>query len=508
MPLWTVLATAPRLLVAAGSALAGALLAIRLAARTSARAPAAADAASLRARDAAPVEDRVEPAPPPRAAHAEDAGRASFLAEASRILAASLDADATLKSMARVAVPYLADWVVVDVVDAGRRLRRVGVAHARPELEAPLAHALREVIEPETDGALAHVLARGEPTLVRDVNDAWLATRARDARHLAAGSLRPRSLLLVPLRARGRTLGVVSFARTTPRQPYALADLALAEDLAQRAALAADNARLYRAARDASRAKDEFLALLSHELRTPLTPVLGWVRMLRTGTLPPDVADRALETVERNTRLQLRLIEDLLDVSSIVTGRLRLDLRLVTPAEVLAAAADAVAEAAAEKAITLARTVARDVPMIRADATRLRQALTHLLANAVKFTPAGGHVSASVVVWGDEVRITVTDTGQGFPPDVALQIFERFRQADSTITRRYGGLGLGLAIVRHVVELHGGTVDAWSDGVGRGSTFAVALPVAGPPASPDDTTPAASTSLGAGADRGGPVPAR
>jgi len=196
--------------------------------------------------------------------------------------------------------------------------------------------------------------------------------------------------MLVPLRARGRTLGVVSFALANGKRCYTLADLALAEDLAQRAALAADNARLYREAQDASRAKDEFLAVLSHELRTPLTPVLGWVRMLRTGTLAPEATERALDTVERNTRLQAQLVEDLLDVSRIIAGKLSLDLRPVTLGPIVDAAIEGVAAAALAKSIVVTRRVEPDLPQIEADANRLQQVVANLLSNAVKFTPAAG----------------------------------------------------------------------------------------------------------------------
>jgi signal transduction histidine kinase len=406
--------------------------------------------------------------------------RAAFLAEASRVLGGSLDYEATLKSMARVAVPYLADYVVVDVLDTDRRLRRLAAVHARPELEPPLAAARAFAGAPGVESPVARVLERGESTLVREVDEAWLATRPHDAEHLGARALRPASLMLVPLRARGHALGVVGFARTGPGRRYALADLALADDLAQRAALAADNARLYRESQDASRAKDEFLAVLSHELRTPLTPVLGWVRMLRAGGLEPEAAGRALETVERNTRLQLQLVEDLLDVSRIVTGTLHLDRRPVAPGEVLDAALGTVAPAAAQKGIAITRDVAADVPVVEADGPRLQQVVANLLSNAVKFTPDGGRVAASVTRAGSRVRITVADTGAGLRPDVAPHIFERFRQADSTLTRRHGGLGLGLAIVRHVVELHGGTVEASSEGPGRGTAVTVELPAAAP----------------------------
>ncbi len=414
-------------------------------------------------------------------AQAEEAGRrASFLAEASRVLAGSLDDEATLKSMARVAVPYLADYVIVDVLDADRRLRRLGAAHADPALEPRLAAAAPFTFEPGTESPLAAVLAGGDPTLVREVTAEWLAARPRDAEYLGASALQPTSLMLVPLRARGRALGTVCFALTQPGRRYALADLAIAEDLAQRAALAADNARLYREAQDASRAKDEFLAVLSHELRTPLTPVLGWVRMLRSGTLKPEATGRALETVERNTRLQVQLVEDLLDVSRIITGTLRLEIRPVTLGDVVESALDAVAGAAAQKRLRLTSSVATDVPIVEADPNRLQQVLANLLSNAVKFTPDGGEVTVSVVSDDAHVRIAVTDTGEGLLPEIAPHIFDRFRQADSTITRQYGGLGLGLAIVRHIVELHGGTVQAASEGPGLGTTVTVRLPLTSP----------------------------
>jgi PAS domain S-box-containing protein len=407
--------------------------------------------------------------------------RAAFLAEASRVLGGSLDDEATLKSMARVAVPYLADYVVVEVVDAERRLRRLAAVHARPEAEATLA-AAPAPFAAAADSAIEGVLARGESTLVREVDDAWLAARPADAARVGARALQPRSLLMVPLSARGRVLGVVVFALTHPSRRYTLADLALAEDLAQRAALAADNARLFREAHDASRAKDEFLAVLSHELRTPLTPVLGWLRVLRAGSLAPAAAARALETVERNARLQLQLVDDLLDVSRIVAGTLRLDVRPVALAAVLETAVDSVAAIAAQKGIAVSRSVGPDVPPVTADETRLQQVLANLLSNAVKFTPDGGRVSVTVTTAGPSVRIAVADTGEGLLPEVAPHVFERFRQADSTLTRHYGGLGLGLAIVRHLVELHGGAVSATSDGPGCGTTVTVTLPVAGPDA--------------------------
>src|SRR5438552_1765568 len=332
--------------------------------------------------------------------------------------------------------------------------------------------------------SLSPLVTDGGPlvtAVVRDGSDEWLATRVRDAEHFGAGSgAQPDSLMLVPLRARGRTLGVVSFALANGERRYTLADLALAEDLAQRAALAADNARLYREAQDASRAKDEFLAVLSHELRTPLTPVLGWVRMLRTGTLAPEATERALDTVERNTRLQAQLVEDLLDVSRIIAGKLSLNLRPLALGPIVDMVIEGAAASALAKSVTITRQVEPDLPRIEADANRLQQVVANLLSNAVKFTPAGGRVEVGVARAGDDLRLTVADTGDGLAPEVAPHIFDRFRQADSTITRQYGGLGLGLSIVRHIVERHGGTVQATSEGPGHGTTFTVTLPIGGP----------------------------
>jgi signal transduction histidine kinase/ActR/RegA family two-component response regulator len=226
----------------------------------------------------------------------------------------------------------------------------------------------------------------------------------------------------------------------------------------------------------ANRAKDDFLAVLSHELRTPLNSMLGWIKLLRTGTLDAAKATHALDVIERNVGQQARLISDLLDVSRIVIGRLELTMREVDLPAVVASAADAVRPAAEAKEITLTSRLARDAGPVRGDLERLRQIVENLLGNAIKFTPPGGHVTLQLVRDG-EARLTVTDTGKGIDPEFLPHIFERFRQADSTSTRAHAGLGLGLAIVRHLVEVHGGRVSADSAGEGKGATFTVTLPL-------------------------------
>jgi CheY-like chemotaxis protein/nitrogen-specific signal transduction histidine kinase len=243
-------------------------------------------------------------------------------------------------------------------------------------------------------------------------------------------------------------------------------------------ASAAENERLLREAREASRLKDEFLATVSHELRTPLTAILGWAHMLRTGQFNGGSTASAFETIERNARAQAQLIEDLLDVSRVITGKLRIDVRTVDPGSFIEAAIEAVRPAAEAKGVRVQKVMDTGVVSVSGDPVRLQQVVWNLLANAIKFTPRGGRVQVRLERINSHIEIVVNDTGTGIAAEFLPHVFDRFRQADGTTTRRHGGLGLGLAIVRHLVELHGGTVRAESPGEGQGSTFTVLLPVA------------------------------
>jgi signal transduction histidine kinase len=225
----------------------------------------------------------------------------------------------------------------------------------------------------------------------------------------------------------------------------------------------------------ANRAKDEFLAVLSHELRTPLNAVLGWARILRTRELNEQVA-RALEVIERNAAAQARLIDDLLDMSRIITGNIRLKFRLAHLPSTVRSALDALRPAAEAKGITIHVDMDESMPPVICDQERLQQIFWNLLSNAVKFSEPGGHVTVAVMSEPSVLRIVVSDTGIGIAPDVLPHVFERFRQGDSSSTRAHPGLGLGLAIVRHLVELHGGTISAESAGTGQGATFRITLP--------------------------------
>jgi signal transduction histidine kinase/CheY-like chemotaxis protein len=248
----------------------------------------------------------------------------------------------------------------------------------------------------------------------------------------------------------------------------------------QQAQLVEARARAEVAAREAeaaNRAKDEFLSILSHELRTPLTAVLGWSNVLRTRTCDAGLQARALAAIERNAAAQAQIVEDILDVSRIITGRLKLEVRPTDVAASVAAAIEVVRPAAEAKGVALTATVDA-VGIVSGDTVRLQQVAWNLLANAVKFTRRGGQVEIRLRRVGSAIQLTVTDTGEGIDADFLPHVFERFRQADTTSTRSHGGLGLGLAIVKHLVELHGGMVSAASGGRGMGATFTVRLPVA------------------------------
>ena len=286
-----------------------------------------------------------------------------------------------------------------------------------------------------------------------------------------------RSALTVPLLSHEHVIGVLALGDRKGRQ-FRQEEVLLAQGFAEQAALALENARLYAEARDANRAKDEFLATLSHELRTPLTAMLGWVRMLQSGTLDDVTSARALQVIDRNTKLQAQLIDDLLDVSRIVTGKLSLELKAVDVGAVVETAMDAVTPAALAKSVDLERRLDPGAGPAWGDAHRLQQVVWNLLSNAVKFTPSGGRVTVSVDREDPHVVVRVEDTGQGIAPEFLPYIFDRFRQADSTTTRAHGGLGLGLAIVHHLVTLHRGTVTAASEGQNRGAIFTVRIPLA------------------------------
>lgn len=294
---------------------------------------------------------------------------------------------------------------------------------------------------------------------------------------MPAGHLPVRSYLAVPVvAASGEVLGGLFFGHSQPGV-FTERHERLAVGIAGWAAVALENARLYRQAQEANRLKDEFLATLSHELRTPLNAMLGWSHMLRVGTLKGDAAARALNSIERNARVQAQLVEDLLDVSRIISGKLPLKTEPVDLTGAITSAIEAVRAAAIAKNIELQVELDQTAASVIGDSARLQQVIWNLLTNAVKFTPSGGRIDVRLDRADGQAQVTVRDTGQGIPPDFLPHVFERFRQQDATTSRKHGGLGLGLSIVRYLTEAHGGTVSVSSPGEGRGATFTLWLPL-------------------------------
>jgi PAS domain S-box-containing protein len=295
--------------------------------------------------------------------------------------------------------------------------------------------------------------------------------------------LRPESSIAVPMAVMGRIVGTIE-VQSYRKGAFTEESVTAMRMAANLTAVAIEDMRLLEressaraAAEESNRLKDEFLATVSHELRTPLTAILGWSRMLEAGALDNEVAARAIETIRRNAKAQSQIIDDILDVSRIITGNLYLDLQPLELAPIIEAAINVVRPTADAKGIQIETALDSDPTLVSGDGNRLQQVIWNLVSNAVKFTPGGGKVTVTLSQVESEMQITVADTGRGISPDFLPFVFDRFRQADSSTTRQHGGLGLGLAIARHIVEIHGGTISASSPGEGQGATFTVALPL-------------------------------
>jgi len=407
-----------------------------------------------------------------------EAERSRFLARAAELIGGSLDYDGALRSLAEVVVEEFAQWCILDVADEVGDPKRFAVT-SRGLVPASVETLLRTTFAPERGvGEIANVLKSGSARLKSTITD-----EDRSQYESVPGlsglveSIGTQSYMIVPLKVGARTAGAVTIISTSAGRIYDERDLATAIEFADRASLFLENARLYRETQRANRLKDEFLATLSHELRTPMTATLGWAALIRGGNLPAETLQLGIESIEQSTRAQAKLVEDILDVSRIVTGKMSMVMAPIDLWHVLALAIDTVRGGAGARGVGLELELATDNPIAAGDASRLQQIVWNLLSNAVKFTPAGGRVSIRV----DEdsrgdLRLVVADTGEGIAAEFIPHVFERFRQADSSPSRRYGGLGLGLAIARNLAELHGGTLTADSEGEGKGSTFTLTLP--------------------------------
>jgi PAS domain S-box-containing protein len=367
-----------------------------------------------------------------------------FLYEASAVLGMSLDYEITLWSVARTGIPHLADACVVDVVEPDHSIRRAAIAHVRPEKEDRLRNT--EEFPLESD-----VIRSGQPELHEKV-------------------------ISVPLVIRGNTIGAIRLMLERHERTYNPFDRALAEDLADRAAIALDNAILYTKELEANRLKDEFLAIVSHELRTPLTPILGSIYKLRASRSNDGDLQAALDVIERNARAQARIVEELLDISRITTGKLDFNRQPTDLLSVIKGAVEVVRPSTEALGIHLHTSLEAPPRLMWCDRDRVQQVVWNLLANAMKFTGQGGTIEVRLDSTPGWAHIRIMDTGTGISPEFLPHVFEQFRQAGNFATRMQGGLGVGLSIVRYIVERHGGKVRAESAGDGRGATFVVDLP--------------------------------
>jgi PAS domain S-box-containing protein len=407
--------------------------------------------------------------------------RCTFLSQASDVLTSSLHYETTLKSVARLTIPFLGDYCLIHRLEVNGQLRMVAAVHHNPH-QQPLLDEFADRYQADIHNPkslTAQVLRTGEALLVAEAASTIAKSVTQNSRLLELyEQLAPQSLIVVPLTARKQILGTLVLAMAESHRRYDRSDLSIALELARRAATAIDNALLYQKAQESNRLKDEFLLTLSHELRTPLNAIVGWANMLMSRNMSERLFRQAIETIEQKARAQVQMICDLLDLSCLLTGTLRLNPAWVELGAIVNDAIATLKLAFEVKSIQLKCRIDPSLGVLRGDSKYLRQVVWHLLSNAIKFTPNGGQVEIQLTKVENYAQIQVSDTGEGIHPDFLPYIFDRFRQADGTTTRRHTGLGLGLALVRQMVELHGGTVEAKSDGEGKGAIFSVKLPLA------------------------------
>ncbi len=406
----------------------------------------------------------------------EDALR--FLAEAGTLFAGSFEYSETFESLVSLAVPRLSDWCAVDLVEEDGPIRRLAVARTEPGLVQ---------LDASLESVAAWVAETGQLL--------WFSSPEDTAGGTPLPGLRvPEvlSLISVPLRPRSRTLGVLTFASMQPGRHYNLDDLELVQGLAHSAALALDNSLLFQRVVEEDRRKDEFLAMMAHELRNPLAPIVNMVEMLRLRGDDPDARRRATEMVGRQARHMARLLDDLLDVSRITYGKIGLRKERIELCDVVRRAVDGARPLLESRDHRVTLSLPPEAVWLDADPARLEQVLANLLNNAAKFTPPGGRIGVEVAVEEREAVLRVRDDGPGIPPELRSRIFEPFVQEDRSLDRPYGGLGIGLTLVRTLVSLHGGGVEAHSEGPGLGSEFVIRLPLL-----PLEAVPSPATASGA-----------
>ncbi|HVX62826.1 MAG TPA: PAS domain-containing sensor histidine kinase, partial [Pirellulales bacterium] len=383
---------------------------------------------------------------------------AQFLAAASAALADVADYESTLQTVAQLAVPSFADWCAVYLLDADGSLRQLAVAHIGPDkvtLAGDLQH--RRPPEPAAARGAWKIVRTGRSDIVPDVSNEPAALESLDATQLSLiRELGLRSYLGAPLSVRGKTFGAMTFFSSESARRYGPEDLAMARDLAHRAAIAIENARLYQALKDADRRKDEFLALLGHELRNPLAPICNSLQVLRLPGADAAITERAREMIERQIEQMVRLVDDLLDVSRIMRGQVELRREPIELATVIARAVETSQPCIDAERHRLTVGMPPDPLWLHGDLVRLAQVVSNLLNNAAKYTERGGEIGLEAAREQDKAVVRVRDNGIGIAAETLPRLFDMFYQAERRTRHSQGGLGIGLSLVRRLVELHGG----------------------------------------------------
>ena len=408
-----------------------------------------------------------------------------FLSEASNRLAGSLDRTTTLETVADLAAEHLADWCLIDLVEGDLRLNPEAKLHRQAYYRSdPTRQSLADQLAgqfPLGSGEVAGIsraIRMGWLEVYHNISHSEISTLTLDvAQEPIFRQLGCHSALIAPMNARGHCLGAITFVSATPWRSYDQAEQALAQDLADRAALALDNARLYDAAQDALRRRDEFLAILAHELRNPLAPILSAVQLMRLEGMGNDNLERQRAIIERQSYHLSRLLDDLLDLSRVTYGQIELRLQVIDLGMVITDALQVTRGLMEGRRHHLTIEMSSSPLILEGDPTRLAQVLGNLLTNAARYTEPGGRIHLRALRQGDEAVVQISDTGRGIPAEMLQRIFEPFTQVNPTIDRAGGGMGIGLSLVRRLVELHRGSIKASSPGPGQGSTFEVRLPL-------------------------------
>jgi PAS domain S-box-containing protein len=398
-----------------------------------------------------------------------------FLSRAGAELIKSLEVIPILESLARLALPVLADFVAIDLVEDDGTVERMATKHIDPA-GAEVAEKLRSYAPAEYHFLNGREARDEQPEILAEVSDSWLVRRAQNAEHLRLmRRLAPNSIMIVPIHVRDRVFGSITFALTKPGRRYGLRDLQLALELAQRAAIAIENAELYEEVRQAVQARDDVLAVVSPDLRNPINTISMTAELILE-EMPAEERTRMVEIIQRSTERMERLIRDLLDVARIEAGGFTLNPTEQDPGTIAPEAVELQRLLAEDKSIALTAEIPGPLPMIRADRERLLQVLQNLIENALKFTPDNGKITLCAVPAPGGVYFSVQDTGEGIEPEELEHLFDRFWQAGRT-TR--SGAGLGLAIARGIVEAHGGRI--WAESTpGTGTTVSFMVPARGP----------------------------